>query len=189
MTSRVEDTIIWKRLDLPGHDFAQVISAQNGRILSGTAIFLFDDVNCCLNYAVLCNSFWETKKVQVTGVVGDKSVEIEIEVTTGKRWLLTGVEQPHIQGCLDIDLAFTPATNLLPIRRENLRVGETKRVAAAWLQFPQLTMAPLTQTYGRISTLKYRYTSGGGQFTADLTVRKSGLVTIYPQLWQEECII
>jgi hypothetical protein len=39
------------------------------------------------------------------------------------------------EGCLDIDLGFSPSTNLLPIRRLTLAVGEAATVRAAWLPF------------------------------------------------------
>jgi hypothetical protein len=36
-----------------------------------------------------------------------------------------------VRGCDDIDLAVTPATNTLPIRRLNLQVGGSESVIAA----------------------------------------------------------
>src|SRR5712664_99467 len=46
---------------------------------------------------------------------------------------------PHSANVCDIDLAVTPATNTLPIRRLNLEVGQSQEVTAAWLKFPDLT--------------------------------------------------
>lgn len=37
--------------------------------------------------------------------------------------------------CVDIDLNFSPSTNLLPIRRFDLSVGASAIVRAAWLRF------------------------------------------------------
>jgi hypothetical protein len=184
MTNQRNDTIIWKRLNLPGHDFAQVVSTSDGHTLSGTAVFVSDGENFCLDYSVCCNPSWETKTVLVSGVANGKPVEIEIVVTPDKHWLRNGVEQPKVQGCIDVDLEFTPATNLLPLRRENLDIGESCEAVAAWLRFPELTMELLPQTYRRISGSLYRYSSG--EFSADLTARESGLVTHYSGLWKEE---
>ena len=55
-------------------------------------------------------------------------------------WWQNEVEQPQVAGCIDIDLNFSPSTNLLPIRRCNLAVGEAVAVNAAWLRFPGFLM-------------------------------------------------
>src|SRR6185295_168660 len=85
-----------------------------------------------------------------------------------------------------LDLNFSPATNLLPIRRLNLDIGQQAEVKAAWLRFPSFELQPLSQVYERLGAFKYRYSSNGGQFTAELTVNHAGFVTNYPQLWEKE---
>jgi hypothetical protein len=185
VTPRIE-SIIWKRLDLPGHDFAQISSSEDGDALSGTALFVFHWNTCCLAYTVICDRAWETRSVLVTGIATDKPVSIDIKVTADRRWLFNGTEQPRVLGCIDTDLAFGSATNLLPIRREKMQIGQSKDVVAAWLTFPELAMEPLAQTYTRKSSSEYLYASSDGRFTAELSVRESGLVINYSNLWREE---
>ena len=103
-----------------------------------------------------------------------------------RRWRLDGAERPEVEGCLDIDLNFSPSTNLLPIRRLDLAVGEQASVRAAWLRFPSFSLEPLQQRYHRLDGGLYRYESGGGRFTADLLVDESGFVTRYPGVWEAE---
>jgi hypothetical protein len=43
-------------------------------------------------------------------------------------------------GCVNIDLNFSPSTNLLPIRRLDLSVGASAIVRAAWLRFPGMNV-------------------------------------------------
>jgi hypothetical protein len=94
------------------------------------------------------------------------------------------VELPEVAGCLDVDLAFTPATNLLPLRRLGLAVGEGRDATAAWVRFPELDIQPLPQRYTRLAERLVRYESRGGAFTADLEVDELGLVMRYPPLWE-----
>jgi len=89
-----------------------------------------------------------------------------------------------VAGCLDIDLAFSPSTNLLPIRRLKLRPGEAAEVRAAWLRFPEFVLEPLEQMYRRLDAWTYRYESGGGAFVATLRTNTAGFVTSYPGLWE-----
>lgn len=89
-------------------------------------------------------------------------------------------------GCVDLDLNFSPSTNLLPIRRLELAVGQRTEVKAAWLRFPSFTLEPLDQLYRRIDAAVYRYESAGGKFVRDLQVDAAGFVTHYPGFWQIE---
>jgi uncharacterized protein len=91
-----------------------------------------------------------------------------------------------VEGCIDIDLGFSPSTNLLPIRRLELAVGEEAAVTAAWLPFPSLVFERLPQVYRREGEGTYRYASSGGVFVRRLEVNPAGFVTSYPGLWQAE---
>lgn len=83
----------------------------------------------------------------------------------------------------DIDLAFTPATNTLPIRRLRPAIGETIAITTVWLRYPGLVIEPAPQTYQRLDPNRYRFTSDGGAFTAVIEVDDDGLVTTYEGLW------
>lgn len=175
-------SILWRRLDRPGHEFARVAREGSEWSLSGTAAFLHEGAPCRLDYAVVCNERWETKAAWVTGWVGNESVGIEARVEPGGVWLSNGVEVSAVRGAVDLDLNFSPSTNLLPIRRLSLEIGQEAAVRAAWLRFPSFVFEPLEQTYRRIDASTYRYESAGGRFRADLTVNDAGLVTFYPGL-------
>jgi hypothetical protein len=113
-------------------------------------------------------------------------VDLQIKTHPSGRWWLNQVEQPTVTECTDIDLNFSPSTNLLPIRRLGLAVGGAAEVRAAWLRFPSFTLEPLPQIYRRLDADTYRYESAGGQFVADLKVSTSGFVIDYPGIWQAE---
>jgi hypothetical protein len=119
----------------------------------------------------------------VTGWVGDTTVEIELTVDAAQQWRLNGEHVPFVTGCLDLDLNFSPSTNLLPIRRLALEVGQSAGVKAAWLRFPSFTLKPLEQVYRRTAVATYRYESAGGAFVRELTVNADGFVTDYPDFW------
>jgi uncharacterized protein len=88
------------------------------------------------------------------------------------------------EGCVDLDLAFSPSTNLLPIRRLGLRVGQEAEVRAAWLTFPDLALRPLVHWFRRESGNVYSYRSDTG-FSTRLQVNEEGFVADYPPLWAE----
>lgn len=94
-----------------------------------------------------------------------------------------------MEGCIDLDLNFSPATNLLPIRRMRLDFGQEAKVRAAWLRFPSFTVEPLEQLYRRTGAATYRYESAGGTFVTELQTNKTGFVTHYPSFWQVEAFV
>jgi hypothetical protein len=97
---------------------------------------------------------------------------------------------PDVDGALDIDLGFTPATNTLPIRRLALAVGESAAVRSAWLRFPELRFEPLEQTYTRetAQTFRYRAMVDGEPFAARLDTDPFGRVVRYEGLWEAELV-
>ena len=122
----------------------------------------------------------------VQGWYGNTAVDLHVRVGADLQWFLNGRSVLAVARAIDVDLAFTPATNLLPIRRLKLPVGSSAPVVAAWLPFPEIDLRPLDQVYHRASNDTYRYSSQGGMFTATLTVSPFGFVTNYAGLWVEE---
>jgi len=159
---------------------------QSSRHLAGTAVFAHEKRPCRLDYLVICDSGWQTLSGEVTGWVGRETVEVRLSVDPARRWQLDGTDCPAVAGCSDLDLNFSPSTNLLPIRRLDLAIGQEAEVRAAWLRFPSFTLEPLVQLYRRIDASTYRYESGGGRFATELQVDAEGFVLRYPNFWQVE---
>jgi hypothetical protein len=120
----------------------------------------------------------------VGGWVGVREVDIELSVDSATRWWINGIESPTVYGCIDIDLNFSPVTNLLPIRRLNLAIGQEAKVKAAWLRFPSFALEPIEQLYSRIGINTYQYKSGS--LTTKLPVNELGFVISYPDYWELE---
>jgi hypothetical protein len=172
---------------MPGHDAVR-LTERDGWRLEGVAVFVHEGRGCCLRYSVDADREWRTRRARVQGWAGDEPIDLQIEASEAGQWSLDGVPQPAVSGCVDVDLAFTPATNTLPIRRLGLTPGESRPVTAAWLRFPELLLEPLEQVYARESLDGYRYESGGGSFRAALLVAPDGLVVRYPGLWEREAL-
>jgi hypothetical protein len=179
-------TIAWRRLDVPGHDSVTLSAADGGWLLEGAAAFVEAGTPCHLAYRVAADAGWRTQAASARGWAGATRIDLDIRVTPDRQWLLNGAIVPAVAGCVDVDLAFTPATNLLPIRRLGLAVGSSAPVIAAWLPFPDLRLEPLDQVYTRSGEASYDYSANAGTFRVTLAVNGAGLVTGYPGLWVEE---
>jgi hypothetical protein len=182
-------TILWRRLDVPGHDAARLLREAGGWRLEGVAAFASDAGPCALAYEVRLTARWRTRSARVSGWLGDRPVHLRVAADRRGGWSLDGEAQPALEACEDLDLSFTPATNLVPVRRLALGIGGTGTSRAAWLRVPELTLEPITQTYERVSAGTYRYVTAAGVFDRRLTVRPDGFVVDYPGLWRAEATV
>ena len=178
--------IMWKRLDMSGHEAAAITQQRNRWNLSGVALFVYDSQPCRLDYEIECDGNWGTRDVSVRGQVGALPVSLVLSRSSDGSWCANDLPQPALHGCVDIDLGFSPSTNLLPIRRMRLAVGDHASMRAAWVRFPDFALEVLDQTYARVSESTYHYESAGGAFSADLTIDPDGFVIDYPGLWRAE---
>jgi uncharacterized protein len=177
------DTILWRRLDKPGHEAAELAPSADGWLLSGTAVFAESGRPCRLDYTIRCDRAFVTRHCMVSGLVGTSRVRLDVERASSGAWSVNGARESALDGCIDVDLGFSPSTNLLPIRRLSLPVGAAAPVRAAWVRFPELTVEILEQSYTRIAADRYLYESAGGTFRRELTVDDTGFVLEYPGLW------
>jgi hypothetical protein len=164
-------------------EFFNVQPHASGWLLTGTVVAVIDELPLRVSYEVRCNHEWQTRQVDLTLTTAAGERHRRMDAPGDGSWLLAGQSIDEVEGCVDIDLGITPATNVLPIRRLNLAVGESADVVATWVRFPSLAIQPLSQRYTRLSENRYRYESDTG-FTADLTVDAGGLVTTYPGGWE-----
>ena len=181
-----KESILWRAIHWPGHEACRLYRHESEWRLEGMAIFLHEGRTCRLSYLITCDQIWHTRSAVVSGWIGDVDVDLNVSVDAHRRWQMNGVARPAVEGYIDLDLNFSPSTNLLPIRRLNLEVGQQAEVRAAWLRFPSFDLEPLSQVYERVGEFRYRYSSREGEFVAELTVNRVGFVTVYPQLWEVE---
>lgn len=183
------EAILWRRLDLPGHDAATIEPIADGWGISGVAIVVESGRPCRVDYDVDCDMHWVTRHCSLRGYVGAMPVALDLFRSVSGNWTMNGVDAPSLQKCADIDLGFTPATNLLPIRRLQLDVGQRAAVRAAWIRFPEFTAEVLDQVYTRQAGDRYLYESDGGAFRRELRVDAFGCVVEYPGLWRAEASV
>jgi hypothetical protein len=182
--SRLVRELVWRRVDVAGIEYFRLWESAAGPRLTGTVILAHAGSPWRLKYAVACAPDWTSRGVHVALTRGAVTQHVKLTAGDGQRWRRSAGEIPQVAGCLDVDLAFTPATNVLPLRRLGLAVGESRETTAAWLRFPELTIEPLPQRYTRLDDRRVLYESRGGAFTAELEVDELGLVVRYPPLWE-----
>lgn len=179
MSGRVLAMAHWRRLDGEGTDRCTLARAEHGWLLTGQATWQEAGAAASLLYTVRCDPDWLTLSADITGERAGRPVELRIQ-SGPEGWAMNGVAQPETAGCTDIDLSFTPATNLLPLRRLAPEVAVPVRTA--WLVPDLDRLALLEQSYAPQEDGSIAYASAN--FEAQLQVHPSGFVTRYPGLWE-----
>ena len=182
MADDLKRAVAWKSLLINGTDYCALWRTAEGWL--GQAVGVLKDQRPMLaNYEIHCDDNWLTHRVQVERTIGNDAKTLSLSVESRGLWRSAGQELPALRGCLDVDLAVTPATNTLAIRRLGLGIGKSESVIAAWVKFPELEIQPLSQRYTRLAQDTYRDESNTG-FSAEITVDDLGLVTAYPGGWE-----
>jgi len=127
------------------------------------------------DYELTAGANWVTERLRVA--CGERSLEL-VRAGDGS-WTANGEPQPHVEGALDCDLAFSPLTNFMPARR---LAGEPVDHVMAWVSVPDLAVLRSEQRYEPIDARTVRYIGLDSDFTADLELDEDGFVVRYPRL-------
>jgi hypothetical protein len=127
------------------------------------------------DYELTTGANWITERLLVS--CGERSLDLR-RADDGS-WTANGEPQPHVQGALDCDLAFSPLTNFMPARR---LAGQPVDHVMAWVSVPGLAVLRSEQRYEPIDARTVRFIGLEDGFTADLELDEDGLVVRYPRL-------
>ena len=177
-------SILWRRLDGPGHDACRLEQHGSGWQVEGSAVFQLSGRPAQLSYAAACDHSWRALSGHVRGWIGDRTVELCIERSSRGAWTLDAEPAPGLHDCVDLDFGFTPATNLLQLRRLALQIGQGVDAPAAWLDVSSATVDVLVQRYERRTETTYWYEAPRFNYAEMLEVDRIGFVRRYPGLWQ-----
>ena len=103
-------TMLWRRLDQPGHDAARLVERADSALLQGTAVFVEGGRPCRLDYRVECDATWRTVAARVVGWLDDVAIDVTLATKRRPRVEPRRPAVPDVAGCDDVDLSFTPAT-------------------------------------------------------------------------------
>jgi hypothetical protein len=177
------EAYFWRRLDHVGLDSCRLFELADGWRLEGAAVF-FEGEPCHFRYEIVVDAGWRTRHARVEGYAGDRAIEKRIESAGDRRWLVDGRREDALDGCPDVDLGFTPATNQTAIRRLDLAMDQRVEAPAAYLEFPHFRFIALPQIYRRLDATHYAYESSDHGYAATLTVSASGAIVDYPDVFE-----
>ena len=135
-----------------------------------------------LFYRVKCDLHWRTLHAWLKVIGGP---ELDLHGDGEGNWHDGhGLVIASLAGCIDIDIAATPYTNTLPIRRLQLAKGAREPISVAFISTPDLQVLRVEQAYTCVEPgREYRYEGIDTGFAAELKVDEDGLVVDYPTMF------
>lgn len=150
MSSLTEHPAAWTRTDVPeGLGLGTLLPEPGGHRLEAGETVVVGEERFFTRFTVRTDLAWTTREVraEVLSASGLESVTLQAK---GGHWSdADGRPLAELVGCLDVDVAATPLTNTLPIRRLGLRPGEYRDIAVAWIDIPSLRIRRVRQRYTR----------------------------------------
>ena len=157
---------------------------DSGCLIHGCTTAIEDGTPWAVEYAIELDGGGATRSARVSGRSASGYRSIVLEADGAGRWLIDGVDAPHVDGCLDVDLESSAMTNALPVRRLGLAVAMRAGVPAAYVRATDLAVERLEQVYLRSADSptgqSYDYSAPAFDFRSRLAYDESGLVIEYP---------
>ena len=193
--------VIWRGTDAWRSEAAAIDFTASGVHAKGTQLGL-DPVPYRLDYDLDASDGWNTRRLGLRAQGEGWKRELELEHAGSGRWEIrgrhegvdVGLGEPTgdpsvLTDAVDCDLAFSPLTNLMPVRRRLAPGAEAFDLTCAWVLVPQLSVIAYPQRYEPVAELdggerivRFVDRGPGEGFVADLRLDADGLVLSYPEL-------
>jgi uncharacterized protein len=178
---------VWISLRWPGIEHAHIEPRGEHFDADSRAILVLEGAPLRVEYRLAWDVQWCARTLLIRTESQGRVDQLELRSDGRGTWTDgEGASLPGLDGCLDVDIAMTPLTNTLPIRRLGLAVGERREMDVAYVKIPGLVVVPVAQSYEYLESTPagglYRYQSS--TFQAELRVDRNDFVVNYPTVWE-----
>jgi hypothetical protein len=185
--------LTWQAEDGHGLEGARMLPGNGGFRALGRMVRVEPTGGFTASYRLVVGDDGTLARLSITSATAERERHLTINRTDDGVWLLdtgsgTGGTRSDFAGAVDVDLAFSPLFNTLPIRRLGLhRQAGEHTLPMVFVSLPDLELRAVEQTYRTLSVLDqatghaeigFRW----GDFASDLVVDADAVVASYPGL-------
>jgi hypothetical protein len=180
----MDTTLMFRSIKWPGTEHLRLRSDSED-IDVDSVVVAFDERPLRLAYGIRCTAGWATRGLDITEA--SSGLDLHFRADGAGHWTDgDGIALSQLDGCIDVDIAATPFTNTLPIRRLSWEVGEQRNLRMLYFVVPELLFRPADQRYTCLARdaagATFRYESEG--FETDIRADSDGFVIDYPGIWR-----
>ena len=194
---------LWMKDDPPGMEQAELAIGADG-LAARSVAFGTTPVPYRLDLDLTTGAGWVTRRMTLTATGDGWARSLVLDRSTAGVWTgeqsADGLEPPTVQtsaptdavepadlpaDVLDVDVQWSPVTNLMPVRRLGLdRAGSAGTFTMAWVSVPSLAVTLDEQRYTLLGVdegdVCARFESGDGFFAAVIRCDADGVALDYP---------
>ena len=185
--------LTWQAEDGHGLEGVRMLPGHGGFRALGRMVRVEPTGGFTASYRLVVGEDGTLSRLSIASATAERERHLTINRTDDGVWLLdtgsgTGAVRDDCAGSVDVDLAFSPMFNTIPIRRLGLhREAGEHTLPMVFVSLPELEVRVVEQTYRTVSVLDEGTGHAGigfrwGDFTADLLVDADGVVSSYPGL-------
>ncbi|HEY7355872.1 MAG TPA: putative glycolipid-binding domain-containing protein, partial [Ktedonobacterales bacterium] len=120
-----QQIVVWEARQWASMEYLRLEQRAGEIAADGTIIMVADDQPLRIRYTIRCDAAWAARQVSVRaeGVTGAAR---RLSSDGAGHWTRSlGHPLAALDDCIDVDIAATPFTNTLPIRRLALQPGQS----------------------------------------------------------------
>lgn len=181
--------LMWHSVDVPGFEHVRVDEGHpEWTVFDSMLVREHEGTIRRGGYTLIVDKAWRVLELRLMVEQAPGSMTaLHVMASGDGRWVDADQRPlPELDGCVDIDIQWTPLTNTLPVRRLDLPVGEEQEIRVAYVSLPDLIIRPMAQHYTRIDDSTVRYRSETMPNGVELDVDGEGIVLAYPGRFQRE---
>jgi hypothetical protein len=179
----MQTNILWTGKEYYSLENCVINTGENGADITSTIVGSYEGQLYKVEYHIKANAYWQTVFLEITSQINNQTQAIKLEGDGKGAWICNGKEAAQYKDCIDVDIAVTPFTNTLPIRRLNLQQGRPQQIQVIYCDLLHQVIKPVSQKYTRLSQNEYHYENIPNDFEATIQVDEAGLVVDYPGLF------
>ncbi|OLT21782.1 hypothetical protein BJF78_33885 [Pseudonocardia sp. CNS-139] len=184
--------LTWRAEDGHGLEGVRLLLGSGGFRALGRLVRAEPDGGFTASYRLVVAEDGTLARLSVTSATAERERHLTLNRTDDGMWLLdtgTGGSRADFAGAVDVDLAYSPMFNTIPIRRLALhRTAGEHVIPMVHVSLPELEVQAVRQTYRTVAELddSGRATVGfeWDDFASDLVVDADAVVESYPSLAQ-----
>lgn len=175
--------LVWQTIDTAGWEHVRIMNDHPEWTVFDSVLVRQDGDDVKRGgYTLVVDKQWRTLELRVMIETAPGTMSALHLMTEGDgHWTdADGTPLPHLDGCIDVDIRWSPLTNTLPVNRLAIAPGGKAEITVAYIDLPELNASPQRQQLERVDGLTIRYTSQTRPQPVDIITDADGFVLEYP---------
>ncbi|HET7034708.1 MAG TPA: putative glycolipid-binding domain-containing protein [Thermomicrobiaceae bacterium] len=184
----MERDILWTPWSEVGIEHLHLSLGPDGSVADSEIVRVIEGGPLRLHFRLETDAAWRARRLHAEAPY-PAGARLSLASDGAGHWVDdAGQALPELDGCYDVDIAATPFTNTLPVRRLGLAEGQSAEISVVYVGIPELRPRPARQRYTWLRATAdgavYRYEGLETGFSVDLAVDRDGIVLDYPGIWR-----